>query len=87
MVLMALLVVTSSVVTLILIHNHQSLVASLVSMVLKLMVSSLLMTLNLAVPLNLVVPANLVVPFVMVVASMAVAPLIPSSTLPLVQTD
>ena len=86
MVLMALLVVTSSVVTLILIHNHP-LVASLVSMVLKLMVSSLLMTLNLAVPLNLVVPSNLAVPFVMVVASVAVAPLIPSSSIPLVQTD
>ena len=85
MVLMALLVVTSSVVTLILIHNHP-LVASLVSMVLNLMVSSLLMTLNLAVPLNLVVPSNLAVPFVMVVASVAVAPLILSS-IPLVQTD
>ena len=82
MVLMALLVVTSSVVTLILIHNHQSLVASLVSMVLKLMVSSLLMTLNLVAPLNLVVP------FVMVVASVAVVSLmILSSMLPLVQTD
>ena len=80
MVLMALLVVTSSVVTLILIHNHP-LVASLVSMVLNLMVSSLLMTLNLAVP------SNLAVPFVMVVASVAVAPLIPSSSIPLVQTD
>ena len=86
MVLMALLVVTSSVVTLILIHNHP-LVASLVSMVLKLMVSNLLMTLNLAVPLNLVVPSNLAVPFVMVVASVAVAPLILSSSIPLVQTD
>ena len=82
MVLMALLVVTSSVVTLILIHNHQSLVASLVSMVLKLMVSSLLMTLNLVAPLNLVVP------FVMVVASVAVVSLmILPSMLPLVQTD
>jgi len=82
MVLMALPVVTSSVVTLILIHNHQSLVASLVSMVLKLMVSSLLMTLNLVAPLNLVVP------FVMVVASVAVVSLmILSSMLPLVQTD
>ena len=82
MVLMALLVVTSSVVTLILIHNHQSLVASLVSMVLNLMVSNLLMTLNLVAPLNLVVP------FVMVVASMAVVSLmILSSMLPLVQTD
>ena len=82
MVLMALLVVTSSVVTLILIHNHQSLVASLVSMVLKMMVSNLLMTLNLVAPLNLVVP------FVMVVASMAVVSLmILSSMLPLVQTD
>lgn len=82
MVLMALLVVTSSVVTLILIHNHQSLVASLVSMVLNLMVSNLLMTLNLVAPLNLVVP------FVMVVASVAVVSLmILSSMLPLVQTD
>lgn len=81
MVLMALLVVTSSVVTLILIHNHP-LVASLVSMVLKLMVS------NLVVPLNLAVPLNLVVPFVMVVASMAVVSLIPMlSSIPLVQTD
>ena len=86
MVLMALLVVTSSVVTLILIHNHP-LVASLVSMVLNLMVSNLVVPLNLAVPLNLVVPSNLAVPFVMVVASVAVAPLIPSSSIPLVQTD
>ena len=81
MVLMALLVVTSSVVTLILIHNHP-LVASLVSMVLNLMVSNLLMTLNLVAPLNLVVP------FVMVVASVAVVSLIPMlSSIPLVQTD